>query len=245
MHWSLSSFHKRDKVRVSGTDWLDRYLPVLIQFKRIRQSSCNRWLLTCILFSEIMVNWLQRVMSGWGSDLWDRGEVGFSFIAIGGRKSTLLNFAGGDNADTCRGWWAWNSTAKVFACGFSRISISHLFAKILWFQWWPMTPPEPHSWWFSGVLIKSWHLVMCLSCRYLKDRGEVEREYAKALRKLVAKYQVKEGKREGSAETTQVLISWMMSCGFVTPLNPQSQGFKSVLRELGFQVNRHLTCTLS
>ena len=68
-------------------------------------------------------------------------------------------------------------------------------------------------------------------CRYLKDRGEVEREYAKALRKLVAKYQVKEGmviiiiiiliiiiinnnnnfkyqvkegKREGSTETTQV-----------------------------------------
>ena len=48
---------------------------------------------------------------------------------------------------------------------------------------------------------------MCLSFRYLKDRGEVEREYAKALRKLVAKYQLKEGKREGSAETTQVLIS--------------------------------------
>jgi len=57
--------------------------------------------------------------------------------------------------------------------------------------------------------------------RYLKERGEVEREYAKALRKLVAKYQVKEGKREGSTETTQ------------------SQGFKSVLRELGFQAGQH------
>jgi len=57
--------------------------------------------------------------------------------------------------------------------------------------------------------------------RYLKDRGEVEREYAKALRKLVAKYQVKEGKKEGSTETTQ------------------SQGFKSVLRELGFQAGQH------
>jgi len=57
--------------------------------------------------------------------------------------------------------------------------------------------------------------------RYLKDRGDVEREYAKALRKLVAKYQVKEGKREGSTETTQ------------------SQGFKSVLRELGFQAGQH------
>ena len=40
--------------------------------------------------------------------------------------------------------------------------------------------------------------------RFLKDRGEVEREYAKALRKLVTKYQVKEGKKENtSSETTQ------------------------------------------
>ena len=38
--------------------------------------------------------------------------------------------------------------------------------------------------------------------RFLKDRGEVEREYAKALRKLVAKYSGREGKREGE-ETSQ------------------------------------------
>ena len=38
--------------------------------------------------------------------------------------------------------------------------------------------------------------------RFLKERGEVEREYAKALRKLVAKYGGKEGKREGE-ETSQ------------------------------------------
>jgi len=58
--------------------------------------------------------------------------------------------------------------------------------------------------------------------RFLKDRGEVEREYAKALRKLVTKYQVKEGKKENtSSETTQ------------------SQGFRAILRELGYQAGQH------
>ena len=37
--------------------------------------------------------------------------------------------------------------------------------------------------------------------RFLKDRGEVEREYAKALRKLVAKYEGREGKREDTSQS--------------------------------------------
>ena len=43
---------------------------------------------------------------------------------------------------------------------------------------------------WKGYWLNAWHSCLIILYRYLKDRGEVEREYAKALRKLVAKYQV-------------------------------------------------------
>lgn len=57
--------------------------------------------------------------------------------------------------------------------------------------------------------------------KYVKERGEVEREYARALRKLVAKYMPKENKKEKVQETTQV------------------EGFRLILVEVGFQAGQH------
>ena len=41
-------------------------------------------------------------------------------------------------------------------------------------------------------------------CKYVRERGEVEREYARALRKLVVRHQPKEVKKEKMQETSQV-----------------------------------------
>ena len=37
--------------------------------------------------------------------------------------------------------------------------------------------------------------------RFLKERGEVEKEYAKALRKIVAKYEGRQGKGEETSQS--------------------------------------------
>jgi len=63
--------------------------------------------------------------------------------------------------------------------------------------------------------------------KYVRERGEVEREYARALRKLVTRHQAciqprpKENKKEKLVETTQV------------------SGFRHLLQEVGCQANQH------
>ena len=54
--------------------------------------------------------------------------------------------------------------------------------------------------------------------KFIKERGDIEKEYAKSLRKIIAKYHQKEGKHE---ETSRV------------------KGFRLYLQELGYQAGQH------
>jgi len=56
--------------------------------------------------------------------------------------------------------------------------------------------------------------------KFIKERGEVEKEYAKNLRKIIAKYCAKD-KKELSEDTSQI------------------KGFRLVLQELGYQAGQH------
>jgi len=57
--------------------------------------------------------------------------------------------------------------------------------------------------------------------KYVRERGEVEREYARALRKLVARHSPKDAKKEKVVETSQV------------------SGFRALLAEVGCQAGQH------
>jgi len=57
--------------------------------------------------------------------------------------------------------------------------------------------------------------------KYVRERGEVEREYARALRKLVARHSPKDAKKEKVQETSQV------------------SGFRALLAEVGCQAGQH------
>ena len=56
-------------------------------------------------------------------------------------------------------------------------------------------------------------------CKYVRERGEVEREYARALRKLVVRHQPKEAKKEKIQETSQV-----------NPLTPEIEPIHTLLQ---------------
>jgi len=58
--------------------------------------------------------------------------------------------------------------------------------------------------------------------RFLKDRGEIEKEYAKALRKLVSNYCPKEPKKDSVEEETS-----------------QTKAFRLILQETKYQSNQH------
>jgi len=60
--------------------------------------------------------------------------------------------------------------------------------------------------------------------KFLKERGELEREYAKGLRKLISKFGPKETKDKDQQ---------------VENLSSQTRGFKCILKELGFQAGQH------
>ena len=91
MQFSLSGFHKRDKVRVSGTDWQDCYLRRSHIIPVKKRANVNQTNVTYRQVSDKKLNFTvcrdnvgltegQREMSGWGSDLWDRGEVGLTIL---------------------------------------------------------------------------------------------------------------------------------------------------------------------
>jgi len=54
--------------------------------------------------------------------------------------------------------------------------------------------------------------------KFIKERGDIEKEYAKSLRKIVLKYSQREGKQEDTS---------------------RSQGFRLYLQELGYQAGQH------
>ena len=137
-------------------------------------------------------------MSSWGSDLWDRGEVGCSFVS---RWSSR--------------WWSqsdlWNrgrSVALLLLNGLKhgdsqlcdkanfQVVITRTLAEAeelgtalpRWFYFSYFNRYDWDVW--KSYWLNDWRSCLIILYRYLKDRGEVEREYAKALRKLVAKYQV-------------------------------------------------------
>ena len=124
------------EVRVGGTDWQDRYLPIWYHWSQKEGKSESDLYKTIKLIdfnlsrdnvglTEKRDVWLGKWSLGSGGGEWVSKWSQWRWLgwALGCSKEHIIiitwpigsqsSFAGCDNAHTCRSWWAWNSTAKV------------------------------------------------------------------------------------------------------------------------------------